>query len=88
MILKPAKAAKKPVSLLQAISGLETKVRQAVKIDGVAFPKLLPLHFALSKCEEVSGGETWAPAFETVTALKGRCFFIHEFRSVEVRMSF
>jgi hypothetical protein len=32
---------------------------------------LLPLHFALSKCEEVSGGETWVPAFEAVTGITG-----------------
>jgi hypothetical protein len=71
MLLKPAKGAKKAVPLLQAVSGLEANLRQAVKSDTVAFPKLLPLHFALSKCEEVSGGETWAPAFEAVTGLKG-----------------
>ena len=70
-VLKSAKAAKKPFTLLQAVSGLQTEVRQAVKSDPVDFPKLLPLHFALSKCEEVSGGETWAPAFEAMTALKG-----------------
>jgi hypothetical protein len=71
MTLKPAKAAKKPVTLLQSISGLQTDIRQTVKSDAVASPKLLPLHFALSKCEEVSGGETWAPAFEAVTGIKG-----------------
>ena len=71
MILKPSKSAKKPVTLLQAISGLQADVRQTVKSDAVAFPKVLPLHFALSKCEEVSGGETWVPAFEAVTGLKG-----------------
>ncbi len=70
MILKPAKAAKKPVSLLQAVTGLKPEVRQSLKGDAVVVPKLLPLHFALSKCEEVSGGETWAPAFEAMTALK------------------
>jgi hypothetical protein len=70
MVLKPAKAAKKAVTLLQAISGLQTAFRQTLKSDAIAAPKVLPLHFALSKCEEVSGGETWAPAFEAVTGLK------------------
>jgi hypothetical protein len=70
-ILKPAKAAKKSVTLLQAVSSLQPEIRQALKSDVLAFPKLLPLHFALSKCEEVSGGETWATAFESITELKG-----------------
>lgn len=70
MILKSAKAAKKSVTLLQAVSGLQTELRQTLKSDVIVAPKLLPLHFALSKCEEVSGGDTWAPAFEAVTGLK------------------
>lgn len=70
MILKPAKAAKKSVTLLQSISGLQTAFRQSLKSDTVTAPKVLPLHFALSKCEEVSGGGTWVSAFETVTGLK------------------
>jgi hypothetical protein len=70
MVLKPAKAAKKSVTLLQAISGLQPEFRQALKSDTIAAPKVLPLHFALSKCDEVSGGDTWAPAFEAVTGLK------------------
>ena len=70
MVLRPAKATKKPVTLLQAISGLQAEFRQALKSDTIASPKVLPLHFALAKCEEVSGGDTWAPAFETVTGLK------------------
>ena len=70
MLLKPSKAARKSVTLLQAISGLQTEFRQALTSDAIAAPKVLPLHFALSKCEEVSGGATWAPAFEAVTGLK------------------
>ncbi len=70
MVVKPAKAAKRSVTLLQAVSGLQTEFRQALMSDTIADPKMLPLHFALSKCEEVSGGDTWAPAFEAVTGLK------------------
>jgi len=70
MMLKAVKATKKPVTLLQAISGLRTEFRQALKNDTNAAPKVLPLHFALAKCEEVSGGDSWAPAFEAITGLK------------------
>ena len=70
MVLKPSKAAKKSVTLLQAISSLQPEFRQALKSDTITAPRVLPLHFALLKCEEVSGSDTWVPAFEAVTGLK------------------
>nr|WP_236657551.1 GTPase-associated system all-helical protein GASH [Acidisarcina polymorpha] len=70
MLLRPAKLSKKAVTLSQAVSGLDGEIRQAIISNSVVFPKILPLHFAVLKCQEVSGGETWAPAFETVTGLK------------------
>lgn len=84
MILKPTKGAKKSLTLLQAISGLQAEFRQALKSDTIAAPKVLPLHFALSKCEEVSGGETWAPAFEAITGVKAA----HSLTSDELAIQF
>lgn len=84
MLLKPAKAVKKAVALLRAVSGLQADLRQTLISDGIAFPKLLPLHFALSKCEEASGGETWASAFETVTGLK----VAYSFSPAEIAVQF
>jgi hypothetical protein len=71
MLLKPAKAGRKTITLLQSVSGLQADIRRAMRCDIVDFPKVLPLHFALAKCEEVSGGEAWATAFDTVTGLEG-----------------
>jgi hypothetical protein len=71
-LLKPAKPDKKAISLGQVVSALSEKLRKRCMADTILFPKTTPLHFALTKCDEVSGGDAWTAAFEAVTSVKSQ----------------
>lgn len=70
-LLKPAKTSKTKGTVSSAVSALPEVLRKNCMADTVQFPKVMPLHCALMKCDEVAGGDTWVAPFEAVTGIKG-----------------
>jgi hypothetical protein len=68
-LLKPAKAVKKELTIATAITSVSGDLRKKCLLDSTSYPKSLPLHFALNKCEEVSGAASWTAAFGAMTGL-------------------